>query len=170
MLARNEVIFKWTLYGAAAVLCLLVQEALLQRITLWGVIPFIYPLVAVIPATLERPVAGTIFALCVGVVCDLLLPEVFPCFYTLIFPLAGLCAALLSQSVLRASFLCSLVASVIAFLMTGLFHGFLLWVGGKTAWGSAAFVTVREMLFSLPLIFPVTVLFRAVYAKAHKND
>jgi len=54
--------------------------------------------------------------------------------------------------------------------MTGLFHGFLLWVGGKTAWGSAAFVTVREMLFSLPLIFPVTVLFRAVYEKAHKND
>ena len=50
MLARNETILKWVMYTAVTVLCFLVQEAFLQRFTLWGVIPFIYPLLAAIPA------------------------------------------------------------------------------------------------------------------------
>ena len=49
MLARNEIIFKWALYALAAVLCLFVQGALLQRVTIWGVIPFIFPLTAARP-------------------------------------------------------------------------------------------------------------------------
>ena len=74
MLARNETIFKWFLYSAAAVLCLTVQGAVLQRFTLWGVIPFVCPLLSSIPATWESPAAGTVFSLAVGVTCDLLLP------------------------------------------------------------------------------------------------
>ena len=49
MLARNETIFKWFLYAAAAAACLAAQGAVLQRITLWGVIPFLCPLLAAIP-------------------------------------------------------------------------------------------------------------------------
>ena len=36
MLARNEIMIKWSLYAAAAALCLLAQGAIFQRITLWG--------------------------------------------------------------------------------------------------------------------------------------
>ena len=57
MLARNETIFKWFLYAAAAAACLAAQGAVLQRITLWGVIPFLCPLLAAIPATWESPAA-----------------------------------------------------------------------------------------------------------------
>ena len=117
MLARNKLIVKWSLYGAAALVCLLVEGALLQRITIWGVIPFLYPLLAAIPATRESPAAGAAFALCVGVVCDLLLPGAVPCLYTLVFPLAGLCAGLLAQSVLPAGYLCSLAGTAAAFLL-----------------------------------------------------
>lgn len=81
MLARNETIFKWALYAAATALCFLVQEAVLQRVVLWGVIPFLFPLLAAIPASYEGPVPGTVFALIVGVSCDLILPEAIPCFY-----------------------------------------------------------------------------------------
>ena len=70
MLARNETILKWLRYILAAALCFLIQGAALQRITLWGVIPFVYPLVAVIPATYEDPLFGTVFALVTGVVCE----------------------------------------------------------------------------------------------------
>ena len=108
MIARNEAIFKWSLYAAATALCLFVQTGLLQRLTFWGVIPFLYPLLAAIPAAFEGPLAGTIFSLCLGVVCDLLLPGPVPCLYTMIFPLAGLCAGLLSQSWFSAGFLCSM--------------------------------------------------------------
>ena len=50
MLARNETIFKWALYAAAAALCFFVQAFVLQRFTVWGVIPFLYPALAAIPA------------------------------------------------------------------------------------------------------------------------
>lgn len=92
MFARNETIFKWLLYAGATVLCFFAQAFFFQRITLFGVIPFLYPVLAAVPATYEGPVPGTIYALALGVACDLLLPEAIPCFYTLIFPLAGLCA------------------------------------------------------------------------------
>ena len=168
MLARNEIMIKWSLYTAAAALCLLAQGAIFQRITLWGVIPFLYPLLAVIPATYESPVAGTVFALCVGVVCDLLLPGSPSCLYTLMFPLAGLCASLLSQSVLPAGYLCSLVGTAAAFILTDGFRCFLLWMEGRSAWQSGAYLMLREFCVTAPLVFPATALFRAVARKVHR--
>ena len=170
MLARNEIIFKWALYALAALVCLFVQGVVLQRVTIWGVIPFVFPLVAVIPDTFEKPTSATIFSLCVGVVCDLVLPGTIPCFYTLVFPVVGLWASLLSQSILPAGFLCSLVGTALAFFATGLFHCLLLWAGGKAAWGAAAFVALREFCVTVPLIVPVTLLFRAVFRKTHLDD
>ena len=170
MIARNETIFKWSLYAAATALCLLVQTGLLQRLEFWGVIPFLYPLLAAIPATFQGPLAGTIFSLCVGLVCDLLLPGPIPCLYTLVFPLAGLCAGLLSQSWLPAGFLCSLVSAAAAFLLTDSFRCLILWMRGRAAWEAGAFVALREFCVTLPWSFPVTLLFRAVFRRTHPDD
>ena len=170
MLARNETMFKWALYAAATALCLAAQEAFLQRLTLWGVIPFVYPLLAAIPASYEDPVPGTAFALAVGVVCDLILPAPLPCFYTLVFPLVGLCAALLSQNLLPAGFLCSLVAAAAAFLLTDLFAAALLWLRGQGTWSAAAFLMLREFCVTAPLVLPVTWLYRAVFRRTHRDD
>lgn len=170
MLARNETIFKWVLYTAATVLCLAVQGAFFQRFTLWSVIPFVYPLLAAIPAAYEGPVPGTIFALAVGVVCDLILPSPLPCFYTLVFPVVGLCAALLAQNLLPAGFLCSLAVTAAAFFLTGGFTALLLWLRGNSAWGASAFLTLRELCVTAPLTVPATVLYRAVYRRAHRDD
>jgi len=170
LLARNETIFKWALYAAAAALCFFVQAFVLQRFTVWGVIPFLYPALAAIPATYEGPVPGTVFALAVGVVCDLLLPEPLPCFYTLVFPLVGLCASLIAQSWLPAGFLCSLAVTALGFVLTGVFHCFLLWTREKAAWEAGAFVCCRELLVSLPLAIPATLLFSAVHRRTHLDD
>lgn len=170
MLARNEVIIKWVLYALASLLCVFVQGAVLQRVTVLGVIPFVYPLLAAIPATFEASVPATVFALCTGVFCDALLPAPLPCFYTLVLPFVGLCASLLSQGVLKAGFLCSAAAAVIAFLFTGLFQCLLLWVSGKAAWSAGLAAMGKETLVTFPLIFPVTVLYRAVYRKTHMDD
>lgn len=171
MLARNETIFKWALYAAATALCFFVQFVLLQRFTLLGVIPFIYPVAVAAASTYEPPASATIFSLAVGVVCDLMLPEVIPCFYTLVFPLVGLCASLISQSWLSAGFLCTLATGALAFSFTGAFHCFLLWSRGKTAWAAGTALTGREMLVSVVLLtIPVTLLYRAVHRRAHRND
>ncbi|MEY8389058.1 hypothetical protein AALC17_17575 [Oscillospiraceae bacterium 38-13] len=170
MIARNETIFKWLLYAAATALCLFLQGSLLQRLTLWGVLPFIYPLLAAIPATYEGPLPGSIFSLSLGILCDLLLPSPIPCFYTMTFPLAGLCGGLLSQSWLPAGFLCSLVSAAAAFLLTGAFHCLLLWMRGAAAWEAGALVAFREFCVTLPLTFPLTLLYRSVFRRTHLDD
>lgn len=170
MIARNETILKWLLYAAATALCLLVQGGLLQRLEFWGVIPFLYPLLAAIPATYEGPLAGTIFSLVLGVVCDLLLPGPVPCLFTLIFPLAGLCAGLLSQSLLPAGLLCSFAASAVSFLLTDGFRCLLLWMRGSAAWRAGALLTLREFCVAAPFVIPLTLLYRSVFRKTHWDD
>ena len=170
MIARNETIFKWFLYAAATFLCLLVQGGLLQRLEFWDVIPFLYPLLAAIPSTFEGPLAGSIFSLAAGFVCDLLLPEPIPCLYTLIFPLAGLCAGLLAQSWLPAGFLCSLFSSAVAFFLLDSFRCLILWASNKAAWEVGAMVGLREFCVTAPLIIPLTLLYRAVYFRTRFDD
>ena len=170
MLARSATIFKWTLYTLAGLVWAVVQAAFLQRVTIWGVIPFLYPLIAALPATFEGPAAGTVYALAAGVLCDLLLPSPIPCFYTLILPLVGLTAGLLSQSLIPAGYLCSAAAALPAYLLTGIFHCIVLWAQGHPAWGAAMSVTLRELCASLLWSLPMTWLFRRVYLRVHVDD
>ena len=170
MLARSATIIKWVLYALAGLACTVVQAAVLQRFTLWGVIPFLYPLIAALPATFEGPAAGTVYALAAGVLCDLLLPSPIPCFYTLIFPLVGLSAGLLSQSLILAGYLCSAAASLPAYLLTGVFHCIVLWATGHAAWTAGLSVTLRELCVSLPWSLPMAWLFRKVYRRVHIDD
>lgn len=170
MIARNETIFKWFLYAAATALCLFFQGGVLQRLEIWGVLPFLYPLLAAIPATFEGPLAGAIFSLILGVLCDLLLPGPIPCLCTMIFPLIGLCAGLLSQSWLPAGFLCSLVSAVIAFSLTDGFRCLLLWMQGKAAWEAGAMVALREFCVTAPFIILLTPLYRSVCLRTRGDD
>lgn len=170
MLTRSATIFKWTLYTLAGLVWAVVQAAFLQRVTIWGVIPFLYPLIAALPATFEGPAAGTVYALACGVFCDLLLPSSIPCFYTLILPLVGLAAGLLSQSLIPAGYLCSAAAALPAYLLTGIFHCIVLWAQGHPAWGAAMSVTLRELCVSLLWSLPMTWLFRRVYLRVHVDD
>lgn len=170
MLARSATIIKWVLYTLAGLLWAMVQAALLRRFTIWGVIPFLYPLIAAIPATLEGSVSGTVYALATGIFCDLLLPSPIPCFYTLIFPLVGLSAGLLSQSLIPAGYLCSVATALPAYLLTGVFHCVVLWATGHAAWTAGLSVTLRELCVSLPWSLPMTYLFQKVYRRVHMDD
>ena len=170
MLARNEIIIKWITYAAATAVWLLVQGAFCQRITVWGVIPFLYPMLAAIAATFEAPVPSTVFALCLGVLCDILLPDVMPCLSPLIFPVIALCASLLAQHLMPAGLLCSLIVSALAFLLTDLFRCLILAINGVSPWGTGLSIMLREFLVSAPLLIPVTLLYRKVYEKTHIFD
>lgn len=170
MLARNESIFKWSLYAGAALVLLLLQGSLLQRITLWGVIPFLYPAVAAVLGNYEDPVPSTIFGLALGVVCDLLLPGSIPCLYTLTLPLAGLSGSLIAKSLLKAGFLCALVSTAAAFLLTDLPRCLILWAAGRPAWGAGLWVMVREFLVTAPWLVLAVPLFSAVHRRVHFYD
>ena len=170
MLARSATIFKWALYALAGLLWAAVQSALLRHLRLEGVIPFLYPLIAVLPATYEGPAPGTVYALCAGALWDLLLPSPIPCFYTLILPPAALCAALVSRSFLSAGYVCSAAAALATYTLTGAFHCAVLWATGHAAWGPGLRTAVLELGLSLPWCVPMTWLFRRVYLRVHADD
>ena len=90
MTPRQETIHKWGLYALATLLCCVGQGLVLQYVTVLGVFPFIYPILAAVVSTLEGPLSGMVYSLALGVVCDLTISSPIPCFYTLIFPLSGL--------------------------------------------------------------------------------
>ena len=89
-LNQRDMFFKWLYYAGATLLLVLVQSLVLNRIFVWGVHPFLPPLIAAITAMLEGPGEGTAFAGVFGLLCDLTMPGIIPCFYTLAFLAAAL--------------------------------------------------------------------------------
>lgn len=170
MLARNETILKWMFYGAVTVLMVLIQGSLLQRITIWGVLPFLYPLLPAALGMYEGSISGSIYGLTLGIFCDQLLCAPLPCFYTLVFPCVGLLSALISESFLPAGFLCGLTVSALSFLLTDVFHCFLLWAGGENVWQTGILVMIKEFCVSLPLLIPISMLFSAIFRRTHFDD
>lgn len=170
MLARTATIIKWTLYCAAGLLCMFVQWLVLNRLHIWGLIPFLYPLIVAIPSTMEGPLFGAAYGLVFGVLSDLLLPAPIPCFYTLIFPFVGFCAGFISRNLIPVGLLCSLFATMVSFFLTDLFHAIVFWAQNQAAWRAAAWVGVREFCITLPLILLITPLFGWVYRTVHQDD
>jgi len=170
MTPRQETIYKWGLYALVTLLCCVSQGLVLQYIKVLGVFPFIYPILAAVLSTLEGPLSGMIFSLALGVICDLTISAPIPCFYTLIFPLAGLLAGTLARSVLSSGFLRALVTSAAAFLLTGAFHGLIFVFISRPAWAETAAVCGRELAVSIPWVLPVYFLFRFVYCRCLENQ
>ena len=170
MLARNETIFKWALYAGATAVFFLLQGAVLQRITLWGVIPFVFPILVAVLGMYEGPLPASVYALTVGVLCDLLLPASIP---LLLHP------DLSRGGAMRGADLPEPAAG-----------GLSLWGGhlrallpphrrlslcravgrGKAAWAAGAQVFLREVCVSILLVVPVVLLFSAVFRRTHLDD
>ncbi|MPM14922.1 hypothetical protein SDC9_61286 [bioreactor metagenome] len=165
MTPRQETIYKWGLYALVTLLCCVLQGLVLQYVKVLGVFPFLYPILAAVLSTLEGPLAGMIYSLALGVVCDLTISAPIPCFYTLIFPLAGLLAGTLARSVLSSGFLSALVTSAAAFLLTGAFYGLIFVLVSRPAWEETVSVCGRELAVSIPLVLPVYFLFRFVWRR-----
>lgn len=171
MLARSEFYIKWTLYALAGLLCWTVQGTILQRLCIYGVIPFLYPLPCVMLSILEGPFRGTVYSLAAGVLCDLLLPASIPCLYTLIFPVMGLISALIAQNGLKAGILCALICTLTAMALLGCFQTLVLFLQGKDSlWPAAPILAGKETAVTLPFAILIYPLFQAVYRHCHRYD
>ena len=98
---------KWTAYALACLLLLFGHELTLAHLRVWGIAPFLPPLLPAVLASMEDRLEGFVFALAFGVLCDLALTAPLPCLYTIAFPLTALLAALIARSVLQPGILCS---------------------------------------------------------------
>lgn len=165
MLTRQELIIKWSTYAVVSQLLVLAYALVLRDFTVFGVHLFLPPLIVGVVASTEQTQAGTIFALALGVLCDLTLPGLFPCIYTLSFTLAALCCSFLAQNVLQPGLPCSIVVSALTFLFVDAFNMLALFLRGTTAFGAMVSVTLRETAFSCLLL----VIFHPVLTFLHRK-
>ena len=171
MLGRTEIIFKWLLYAAGVLICWILHGVALQFLNIFGVMPFIFPILAAIIAMYEGPFSGSICSLIMGIFCDLTISVPIPCFYTLVFPIIGMLAGLIAKNWLPMSFWCAAILSLLSFTLTDSFHFLLLVLkGGGHAAQAAIDLACRETGASMPFLIPVYFVFRRIYEICHVYD
>ena len=143
---------KWTAYALACLLLLFGHELTLAHLRVWGIAPFLPPLLPAVLASMEDRLEGVVYALAFGVLCDLALTAPLPCLYTIAFPLTALLAALIARSVLQSGILCSLAVSTAAFVLVDLITAVTLLAGGRSELSAIALRAVQELALSLPLL------------------
>ena len=93
-MTKRELAFKWITYALCTLLLLFLRALLLGNWRLWGVLPFLPPIILACVVSLEESTPATIFGLVFGVCCDLFFHAPFPCLYTVSFTLAAMTALL----------------------------------------------------------------------------
>ena len=78
-MGRRDFVFKWLFYALTALGFVLVQVFGLVHIRIWGVHPFLFPVLVSTVAALESAHESAVFALATGAVLDVTMPGVIPC-------------------------------------------------------------------------------------------
>ena len=164
-MAKREVWFKWTAYALCAAALLFLRTLIPGSLTLWGVLPFLPPILLVCVASLEEMRSAAIFGLIFGIFCDLTLSAPFPCLYTLAFTLSALLTAYLASTVFQNYFLRALFGTVLTFLVTDLLCVLALALSGNAAFPTMLSLAARETAVSLPFlaVYPLFILIRRYF-------
>ena len=159
-MAKREVWFKWTACALCAALLLFLRTLILGGLTLWGVLPFLPPILLTCVASLEELRSAAIFGLVFGVFCDLTLSAPFPCLYTIAFTLSALLTAYLASTVFQNYFLRALFGTALTFLITDLLCMLALAISGGAAFLPMLSLAAREAAVSLPflVVYPLFIV------------
>ncbi|MBE6919113.1 MAG: hypothetical protein E7469_05480 [Ruminococcaceae bacterium] len=163
-MTQRDLFYKWLFYSLVGLFWVFLQQMVLNRLDIWnGVHPFVLPLLPTIAATLERRQESAFFAIGAGLFCDLLMPGVFPCFYTLAFLSSALLAGLIAGRVIMPGFLCAFVCSVLALVLTDLL--LMLFLNISTDFSAAVALSLmgQELLLTLPFSPLVFLTLRKVW-------
>lgn len=162
---KSYIVFKWVVYTAVTAALLLLCVFCLDRLRLWGVTPFLTPMLVGVVASYEGGRASPVFALVLGVLWDLATPGGAPGFFTLAFPIAALVSALLAENLFSPGLLCSFVTTTVCYLLTALGRLVSLLTEGSGALAAAVSVAFREYLISLPWLLVVFFVYRWVHRR-----
>ena len=163
MMPKSYLIFKWAVYSLATLLLFALQYLVLDHIRIWGLTPFLYPMLPAVAASFEGLRRGSTFALFVGLVCDLLLPGPFEGFYTIAFTLTAIIAALIAENLLAPGFLCGLAVSALSLAVTGALRLFAQFLSGDGYLGLMSRMILVEALITLPAVIVVVPVYRLIH-------
>ncbi len=165
MLPKSYLVFKWTVYALATIALFGLQSLVLGHIRVFGLAPFLYPVLPAVLASFEGLRRGSVFGLVAGLACDLMIPGPFEGFYTVLFTLIALLSALIAENLLSPGFLCALCVSAMALLLTG--GAKLLWeaLGGNRHLLLMGRIVAGETLLTLPALAAVFPLYRVIHRR-----
>lgn len=165
MLPKSYLVFKWLIYALATLLFFALQSLVLNHIRVWNLLPFLYPVLPAVAAMYEGPRRGPVFALCLGVVCDLLLPVPFLGFFTIIFTVIAIFSAFIAENFISPNLLCAFVVSACGMFLTGGFRILVQILSG----GEDLSLMVRTAGIEAGLTLPFVVLVMPVYRGIHRR-
>ena len=151
-MGRRDFVFKWLFYALTALGFVLVQVFGLVHIRIWGVHPFLFPVLVSTVAALESAHESAVFALATGAVLDVTMPGVIPCFYTVTFIVVLVASRLLSTKVLSWPFFCCMLCGVLSIVCSGLLNTLFLNASVSVPLSAAALLIGKELLLTLPLM------------------
>lgn len=165
MLPKSYLVLKWAVYSLATLLLFALQYLVLNQIQVWGLFPFLYPMLPAVLSSYEGLRRGSVFSLALGVVCDLLLAGPFDGFYTIAFTIIALLSALIAENLLAPGFLCALVVSAMGLLLTGGLRILFQFLSGGGYLMLMARTALLETLLSMPALVAVLPLYRLIHRR-----
>lgn len=163
MLPKSYIIYKWFIYALATLALFAFQHLILGNIHILGITPFCYPILPALVASYEGLHRGSIFALCVGIVCDLLIFGPFDGFFTIIFALIGIFSALISENLFSPGWVCGLVVSLLGLGLTLAARLALFLLAGELRPLLMVPQALIECAISLPTLFVALPLYEYVH-------
>ena len=151
MQPKSYRVFKWVVYFC--------------HIRVLGLTPFLYPVLPAVVAMFEGPRQGAVFALALGVLCDLLVPAPFRGFFAILFPVIASLSGGIAGRLLSRGFLCAMIVSSLGMLASGAFRMLVQILSGGQYLGLMARISLGETLLTLPALLLVLPLYRMVYQR-----
>ena len=166
-MSRRDLTIKWAFFSVAALAFIALQQLLLNRLEVWGIHPYLLPMLPVMAVILEGQKESAFFAVGLGFFCDLLSPAIIPCFYTIAFLACSLLAGIIAGRVIMPGFLCAVVCCVTAIVLTDLLLILPLASSATFSFAAALSLTGRELLLSLPFAPLLFFSFRKIRQMIH---
>ena len=166
-MTRRDLTIKWVLFSLASLGFIALQQLLLNRWEIWGVHPYLLPMLPVMSVILEGQKESAFFAVGLGLFCDLLSPAIIPCFYTIAFLACSLLAGVVAGRMIMPGFLCAFVCGALSMVVTDLLHMLFLTFYSSFPLSAAFALMGKELLLSIlaaPVIF---LLFRKISRALH---
>ncbi|NCB50412.1 MAG: hypothetical protein EOM54_00830 [Clostridia bacterium] len=141
------------IYAAYMLIVLMLQNAVLSRVALFGAKAMIVPAAVVAVGMFEGGVWGAMFGLVTGLLADKALG--YTALLTALFPVIGFFSGVLSRYFVNKRFFAYMIVSAAAFILTAFCQMFPLWVFRGQDVGVLFYTAVMQVLLSLPLAIPL---------------
>lgn len=161
-MTRQKLIFYWAVYALMALLALLLQSVILNRLSFRSVHPFLLPCLVALTSIYTPRKGSACFAFLFGLLCDMLLVGPFSFFYLLCFSLCALGIGWLSHRFISPGVLCTLLMGTISLLFTGLMQMFFLSFQAEIPFLSGMLILLIELVITLPFLLCLYPLYSRV--------